>query len=379
MTPSKVFFTDLRTKMYGDGLPTKLRKLILAAGMDKIDFDGKFVAIKIHFGELGNLSFLRPNYARVVVDLVKELGGKPFLTDCNTLYPGFRKNALEHLECAWLNGFTPYTVGCPVIIGDGLKGTDEVDVPVAGGEYVEKAHIGRAVMDADIVISLNHFKGHEEMGFGGALKNLGMGCGSRAGKKDMHSGGKAGIDPELCRGCKQCQKQCANNGLLFDETTRKMTVTENCVGCGRCLGACNFDAIAFADSRANDELGCRIAEYSKAVIDGRPNFHISLVIDISPNCDCHAENDAPILPDIGMFASADPLALDQACADACLKATPLPNSQIGDNMKKADFVDCHDHFKNSRHTVDWKSCLEHAEKIGVGSRQYELITVDTRK
>lgn len=379
MTPSKVYFTDLRTKMYGDGLPTKLRRLILAAGMDKIDFDGKFVAIKIHFGELGNLSFLRPNYARVVVDLVKELGGKPFLTDCNTLYPGFRKNALEHLECAWLNGFTPYTVGCPVIIGDGLKGTDEVDVPVVGGEYVEKAHIGRAVMDADIVISLNHFKGHEEMGFGGALKNLGMGCGSRAGKKDMHSGGKAGIDPELCRGCKQCQKQCANNGLFFDETTRKMTVTENCVGCGRCLGACNFDAIAFADSRANDELGCRIAEYSKAVIDGRPNFHISLVIDISPNCDCHAENDAPILPDIGMFASFDPLALDQACADACLKATPLPNSQLGDNMKKADFVDCHDHFKNSRHTVDWNSCLEHAEKIGVGLRQYELITVDTRK
>lgn len=379
MTPSKVYFTDLRTKMYGDGLPTKLKKLILAAGMDKIDFDGKFVAIKIHFGELGNLSFLRPNYARVVVDLIKELGGKPFLTDCNTLYPGFRKNALEHLECAWLNGFTPYTVGCPILIGDGLKGTDDIDVPVEGGEYVEKAHIGRAIMDADIVISLNHFKGHEEMGFGGALKNLGMGCGSRAGKKDMHSGGKAGIDPELCRGCKQCQKQCANNGLRFDEATRKMTVTENCVGCGRCVGACNFDAIAFADSRANDELGCRIAEYSKAVIDGRPNFHISLVIDISPNCDCHAENDAPILPDIGMFASADPLALDQACADACLKATPLPNSQIGDNMKKADFVDCHDHFKNSRHTVDWKSCLEHAEKIGVGSRQYELITVDTRK
>ncbi len=379
MNKSKVFFTDMRTRMYGDGLTLKLQNLIKAAGIGSIDMDGKFVAIKMHFGELGNLSFLRPNYARAVVDVVKELGGKPFLTDCNTLYPGFRKNALEHLECAWMNGFTPYTVGCPVIIGDGLKGTDEVDVPVEGGEYVKAAHIGRAVMDADIIISLSHFKGHEEMGFGGALKNLGMGCGSRAGKKDMHSAGKATIDPELCRGCRKCQAQCANGGLLFDEEAHRMTVTEKCLGCGRCLGACNFDAISFADNRANDQLGCRIAEYTKAVIDGRPNFHISLVIDISPNCDCHAENDAPILPDIGMFASFDPLALDQACADACLEATPLPDSQLGDNMRDPDFVDHHDNFKNCRHTIDWKSCLEHAEKIGVGSRDYELINVNTRK
>ena len=379
MTRSKVYFTDLRTRMNGDGLAVKLQNLIRAAGIGNIDFDGKFVAIKIHFGELGNLSFLRPNYARAVVDVVKQLGGKPYLTDCNTLYPGSRKNALEHLECAWQNGFTPLTVGCPILIGDGLKGTDDIDVPVVGGEYVKNAHIGRAIMDADIIISLSHFKGHEATGFGGALKNLGMGCGSRAGKKDQHSAGKARVDAELCKGCRQCQKQCANGGLEFDENTRKMKVTGECVGCGRCIGACNFDAISFSEDRANDQLGCRIAEYSKAVIDGRPNFHISLVIDISPNCDCHAENDAPILPDIGMFASFDPLALDQACADACLKATPLPNSQITDNMKSDDFVDHHDHFKNCRHTIDWQSCLAHAEKIGVGSREYELINVNTRK
>ena len=137
--------------------------------------DGKFVAIKMHFGELGNLGFLRPNYARAVVDVVRELGGKPFLTDCNTLYPGSRKNALEHLYCAWENGFTPMTVNCPILIGDGLKGTDDVEVPVQGGKYIEKAKIGRAVMDADVIISLTHFKGHEMTGFGGALKHLGMG------------------------------------------------------------------------------------------------------------------------------------------------------------------------------------------------------------
>ena len=153
MAQSKVFFTDFRTKMYGDGLPIKFKNLIKKAGILDIDMDGKFVAIKTHFGELGNLSFLRPNYARALVEVIKEAGGKPFLTDCNTLYPGFRKNALEHMECAWLNGFTPYTVGCPVIIADGLKGTDDIDIPVKGGEYIKEAHIGRAVMDADIIIS----------------------------------------------------------------------------------------------------------------------------------------------------------------------------------------------------------------------------------
>ncbi len=375
MGTSKVYFTDFRAKI-GEGLPTKLKRLIRAAGIGDIDMDGKFVAIKMHFGEMGNLSFLRPNYARAVVDVVKEAGGVPYLTDCNTLYPGSRKNAIEHLYCAWENGFTPLTAGCPIIIGDGLKGTDDIEVPVVGGEYIEKAKIGRAVMDADIFISLSHFKGHETTGFGGAIKNIGMGCGSRAGKKDQHANGQPTIDPEKCKGCKACMKECANNGLRFDETTRKMSVdTVNCVGCGRCIGACNFDAIAFNDSAATKDLNCRMAEYTKAVVDGRPNFHISLIVDVSPNCDCHAENDAPILPNIGMFASFDPLALDQACVDACLKATPLPNSQLAEAMEKEDFCDRHDHFENTTPNAEYKTCLAHAEKIGLGSREYEIVVV----
>jgi uncharacterized Fe-S center protein len=150
---------------------------------------------------------------------------------------------------------------------------------------------------------------------------------------------------------------------------------ENCVGCGRCLGACNFDAIVFDNDAANALLNCRMAEYTKAVVDGRPSFHISLVVDVSPNCDCHGENDAPILPNLGMFASFDPLALDQACADACLKAAPLPGSQLSDNMSKPDFVDHHDHFVNSTPESEWRSCLDHAEKIGLGTREYEIIVV----
>ena len=376
MEQAKVYFSDFRTTAFGEGLPHKLQKLCRAAGIGNIDMDGKFVAIKMHFGEMGNLSYLRPNYAKAVVDLVRELGGKPFLTDCNTMYPGSRKNALEHLACAWENGFTPLSAGCPILIADGLKGTDDVAVPVAGGEYIREAKIGRAIMDADVFISLTHFKGHEVTGFGGALKNIGMGCGSRAGKKDQHANGQPTIDPALCRGCRRCERECANNGLQFDASARKMTInTANCVGCGRCLGACNFDAISFANRTAPRDLNYRMAEYTKAVVDGRPNFHISLVLDVSPNCDCHCENDAPILPDIGMFASFDPLALDQACVDACLAAEPLPNSQLSDNMHSAAFVDHHDHFQNNAPETEWKSCLEHAEKIGLGTRSYELIRV----
>ena len=202
---SKVYFTDMRA-LPGTNLQKKLEKLMRRAGMDTIDFQDKFAAIKIHFGEPGNLSYLRPNFAKTVADMVKSLGGKPFLTDCNTLYVGRRKNALDHLEAAYENGFSPFSTGCHVIIADGLKGTDEVEVPVEGGEYVKSAKIGRAIMDADVYIALSHFKGHESTGFGGAIKNTGMGCGSRAGKMEMHCAGKPTVNKEACKSCHMCEK-----------------------------------------------------------------------------------------------------------------------------------------------------------------------------
>ena len=236
MEKAKVYYTDFRTIAFGDGLPTKLKKLIQKAGIGQIDMDGKFVAIKMHFGEQGNISFLRPNYARAVVDVVKELGGKPFLTDCNTMYPGSRKNAIEHLYCAWENGFTPLTVGCPVIIGDGLKGTDDIGVPVAGGEYVKEARIGRAIMDADVFISLTHFKGHESTGFGGALKNIGMGCGSRAGKMEQHAAGKPAVQEGLCRGCHRCAKECGSDAITYNAENKAVIDYDKCRVCKN--GAC---------------------------------------------------------------------------------------------------------------------------------------------
>ncbi|MGO5337792.1 DUF362 domain-containing protein [Bilifractor sp. LCP19S3_H10] len=374
MEKSKVYFTDFRTHTNGPSLPGKLAKLIRKAGIGSIDMDGKFVAIKMHFGELGNISYLRPNYAKAVADVVKELGGKPFLTDCNTLYPGSRKNALDHLSCAEGNGFSMATTGCHVIIGDGLRGTDEVIVPIRNGEYLKEAYIGHAIMDADILISLTHFKGHEATGFGGALKNIGMGCGSRAGKMHQHNSGKPHVIEEQCRGCRNCAKECGSDAISY-ESGKAHIDQDICKGCGRCIGACNFDAIVNNNEDANEILGCKIAEYSQAVCDGRPTFHISLITDVSPNCDCHPENDAPILPNIGMFASFDPVALDQACVDACLAATPIRNSQLGDNLAKPDWHHYHDHFLDSNPNVRWKETLEHAEKIGLGSRSYELITM----
>ena len=373
MGASKVYFTDFRTHV-GVPLTDKLQKLCRRAGMEEIDFEGKFTAIKMHFGEMGNLSYLRPNYAKAVADLVKEQGGMPFLTDCNTLYPGSRKHALEHLLCAQINGFNYMTTGCQVLIADGLRGTDDIEVPVPNGEYCPTAYIGRAIMDADVFISLTHFKGHEATGFGGALKNIGMGCGSRAGKMQQHNQGKPHVDPDLCRTCRRCAKECGSDAISY-ETGKAVIDHDLCKGCGRCIGACSFDAISNDNADANEVLGCKIAEYSAAVCAGRPHFHISLVMDVSPNCDCHGENDAPILPNIGMFASFDPVALDQACVDACQASTPMPNSQLSDNLKREGWVCHHDHFTDNNPNVRWKETLEHAEKIGLGTREYELVRV----
>lgn len=371
MSNSKVYFTNLRAKP-GVNLLQKLERLVKKAGIEDIDFKGKLTAIKIHFGEPGNLAYLRPNYAKVIADVIKSLGGKPFLTDCNTLYVGRRKDALEHMEAAYENGYNPFSTGCHVIIGDGLKGTDEAYVPVPGGEYVKEAKIGQAIMDADAFISLTHFKGHELTGFGGALKNIGMGCGSRAGKMEMHSDGKPRVSAKRCRGCGSCIKICAQQAISIMEDNKATINHDRCVGCGRCIGICRFDAISPAWDESNDVLNRKIAEYALAVVHDRPHFHISLMIDIAPNCDCHAENDTPILPDIGMLASFDPVALDMACVELANRAPALPDSLLSDVGAPEPTAD---HFCHAHPETDWRSCLEHAEKLGLGQRAYELIEV----
>ena len=347
----------------------KLDRLIREAGIDKIDFKNKFVAIKIHFGEPGNIAYLRPNFAKVVADYVKEKGGYPFLTDCNTLYVGRRKNGLEHIDTAYENGFTPFSTGCNVIIGDGIKGLSEVYVPVRNGELCEKAIIGKEIMEADIVISLAHFKGHEMTGFGGALKNIGMGCGSRAGKMDMHSASGPKVKTDKCVGCGSCMRNCAHGAISIVDK-KAVIDRDKCAGCGRCIGACPFDAMAYIGDSSVEITSKKMAEYAMAVLDGRENFHINIVNNVSPYCDCHSENDVPIVPDIGMFASFDPVAIDVACADAVNAQPVMPNSILAERDQ------CHhDHFTDTHPVTNWKYCVDHAEKIGLGTKEYELIEI----
>ncbi|MBQ6513969.1 MAG: DUF362 domain-containing protein [Clostridia bacterium] len=371
MEKSKVYFTDFRTKPnVSQGV--RLQKLCRQAGLEKIDFEGKFVAIKLHFGELGNFAYIRPNYVKAVADLVKELGGKPFLTDCNTLYPGSRKNAVDHLLNADINGFNYMTTGCHNIIADGLKGTDDVVVPVPNGVYCREAYIGRALYDADVIIVLSHFKGHEVAGFGGAVKNLGMSGGSRAGKMQQHNEGKPTVDPDACRMCRQCAKQCGSDAISYD-SGKAYIDPDLCKGCGRCIGVCAFDAIYTNFDSVSEALGRKMAEYTAAIAAGKPVFWINMIMDVSPDCDCHGENDAPILPNLGMLASFDAVALDQACADLCLKADPLPNSQLTDRLSDPHAHTHNDPFKDVHPNTSWRECLEHAEKIGLGTRDYELV------
>lgn len=372
MDNSKVYFTSFKTTIH-ENLIEKLHRLMKQAGFESIDFTDKFTAIKLHFGEYGNLAFLRPNYARVVADYVKQLGGKPFLTDCNTLYVGSRKNALDHMDTAYINGFSPMQVGCNVIIADGLKGTNEVLVPI-NCEYVKEAKIGAAVMDADVFVSLTHFKGHEMAGFGGAIKNIGMGCGSRAGKMEQHCDGKPNVKEKRCVGCGSCIRICAHGAPSITDGKAHIDHTK-CVGCGRCLAVCPKDAIAAAFSKSGEMLNYRMAEYAYAVCKDRPCFHVALICDVSPSCDCHSENDIPIIPDVGMLASFDPVALDQACVDLCNRQPVMQGSVLADRIEKEPDCEHHEHFSVTNPNTNWESCLEHAEKIGLGTRSYELINI----
>ena len=369
---SEVYFTNLRTDP-DHHLLYKLEKLIRKAGIGKIDFNGKFTAIKIHFGEIGNMAYLRPDYAAVVVKIIKELGGKPFLTDCNTLYTGWRSNAIDHQDTAIKHGYTPFSVGTQVIIADGLKGLDYIEIPI-NGNYCKAPKIGAAIAEADIVVSLNHVKGHEMAGFGGALKNLGMGCGSVAGKKEMHCTSKPRIDKDECRGCGLCAKNCASHAISIVD--RKAVIDyDKCVGCGQCVATCQFNGAIVDNDEQVDILNCKIAEYAKATLLGKPNFHINLIMDVSPECDCWGYNDTPVVPNVGMLASFDPVALDCASAELVNAAPVIPNDNVLSHNREHHKHDHGDHWHMIHPDTNWRSCVEHAQKIGLGSMDYTLITV----
>ena len=321
MEKTKVYFSDLRTSPTSN-LLDKMERLLKRAGIGQLPLKDSFTAIKIHFGEPGNLAYIRPNYAARMANLLRSFGAKPFLTDCNTLYSGRRSNAVDHLQSAMENGFNPISAQCQVIIADGLKGTDYREIPV-DGEYCPAPKIGTAIADADIIISMNHFKGHEQAGFGGALKNLGMGCASVGGKLELHASSQPKVATENCIGCNICVKHCAHDAIHLNAERKAEIDYTKCVGCGQCVALCQHDAAVVSDWDTSERLNYKIAEYSVAVLKDKPHFHISFIMNVSPECDCWNHNDAAIIPDLGMLASADPVALDKACADLVIQAPVL--------------------------------------------------------
>ncbi len=357
---SVVYFTDMSTTP-GMGLLQKLKILIDRTGISEVVKRDDMVAIKIHFGEYGNMAYVRPTYLHVLTGRIKELGGKPFVTDANTLYKGSRTNAVDHIWTATVNGFSQEVIGAPVIIADGLRGSDEVAVPI-DGDYVKSAKIGSAIAIADVVIAITHFKGHEQTGFGGTLKNLGMGSASRAGKLEQHSTSKPVVMVDNCVACGMCERYCPTGAVkVISDKSGDVKVAahavidyDTCIGCGQCVAMCNYGAMVPQWNASSELLSMKIAEYSKAVLKGKKGLFVSFITNVSPDCDCWSINRPAVAPDIGIAASTDPVALDQACVDLVIKA-------VGK-----------DPFQEAHPDVSWKAQLEHAEKIGLGSRKYEI-------
>lgn len=355
MEKSKVFFADYYSNSKKDNLSVKIKKLFDKAGFKDFIGENSLTAIKLHFGERGNITYLHPVNVRQVVDKVKECGGKPFLTDTNTLYSGSRTNSIDHIQSAIENGFAYSVVGAPIIIADGLYSKNSVDVPVHL-KHFEEVKIGGEIYHADSMIVLSHFKGHGMAGFGGALKNLAMGCATAPGKQMQHSDVLPTVKADDCIGCRRCFSNCRVKAI---EMIDKVAVINHdiCYGCGECVTLCPTRAIDVEWESESDVFVEKMAEYAFGAVQNKKGKvgYITFVSNITPLCDCVGYSGKPVAHDIGVLASFDPVALEQACLDLVIE-------QVG-----------HDPFQEIHHHVRAERIIEYAEEIGMGSRQYQLI------
>lgn len=365
---AKVYFTDMRAG-HKKSLLDKVEKLFDRAGFAEIIEPKDLVAIKLHFGERGNTGYIRPQFIRRIVKRVKELGGMPFLTDANTLYAGSRSNAVDHLQTAIENGFAYAVVDAPLIIADGLTGKDYINVEINRKNFKE-VKIGAAAYHADALIAVTHFKGHEMTGFGGVLKNIGMGLGSRSGKQMMHSDVLPSVNPDKCKGCERCSQWCPAQAIGVRD---KVSVVDEskCIGCGECTVTCPVQAIDINWKTEPDIIQEKIVEYVEGVLKNKKGKYgfITFITNVSPDCDCYGWTDAPLVKDIGILASRDPVALEQACVDLVNQAAVLPDNRLEGKG------DVQDKFRALYPAIDWSRQLSYAEEIGLGTRQYELVKI----
>mgnify|MGYP001097762192 FL=1 len=366
---SKVYFTDMRASAK-ENLLGKVVRLADMLDLKQIVPPRGLVAIKLHFGEKGNTAYIRPTFVRQIVDRVKALGAFPFLTDANTLYAGTRADSVSHLHTAVENGFAFSVVNAPLIIADGLRGASYTAVKI-GQELVKTAYVGTEIAEADGLISLAHFKGHELSGFGGTIKNLGMGCAARRGKMVQHADLSPKITRKKCVGCGECVEHCAQSAISLREGKAGID-PKKCIGCGECILICGNKAI---DVQWNADIALfqkKMVEYTLAVLKGKIGkvAFLNFLTQISPACDCYGHSDAPIVHDLGIMASLDPVAIDQASVDMVNRQKGLESSSLPANKNPGG-----DKFRAIYPKVDWAIQLEHAEKIGLGSREYELINL----
>ncbi len=361
-----VWFADLRAGNR-ENLFDKLERLLECAELPQLVTRGDLTAIKLHFGEKGGHAYIRPVFIRKIVEQIRQAGGKPFLTDSSTLYPGERKEAVSALTCGLQNGFAYAVVEAPLIMSDGLRGTSSRRVPI-NGELLNSADIGLEILEADLLVTVSHFKCHELTGFGGAIKNLGMGCSSRQGKLEQHSNVAPKVASQLCNLCRACLPACAHDAISFDEDSAQID-PEKCAGCSRCITVCEQQAIQIQWNEEADKVMRKMAEYALGAVSGKENkqLYINFITQVSPSCDCYGHSDAAIVPDIGILAGNDPVALDQACADLVNQAEGLKGTALTDGHEPGG-----DKFRGVHPAIDWEVTLEHAEKIGLGSREYIL-------
>lgn len=366
---SKVFAMDLRTSLQ-ENLYVKLDRLLDVAGFDEIVKERHLVAIKLHFGEKGNTAYIPPIHLRHLVNRIKNLGGKPFLTDTNTLYVGSRTNSVDHLSTAIENGFAFAVAGAPLTIADGLRGNSGVAVAVNLPLY-EEVYIGADVVHADSLISAAHFKGHELAGFGGTIKNLGMGCASRRGKLAQHCEISPEFEVKKCIGCGECVAHCSADAI---ELVKKKAIkdSDKCIGCGECIAVCPEEAVSIPWDSDTARFQKKMVEYTVGVLKGKEerSIFLNFVTKVTPQCDCYGYSDTPLVKDLGILASRDLVAIDQAAVDLVNAQPALADCCLETNRGPGE-----DKFRGVYPHIDWSIQLGYAEELGLGTRDYELIYV----
>ncbi|MDI6840668.1 MAG: DUF362 domain-containing protein [bacterium] len=355
---SKVYFIDFSTGFRKKSYPSqdiisKLDSLFIRSGLLDLFKEKELgvkplVACKLHFGERGNTGFVKPVFVKKIVEIIKLKGGLPFLTDTNSLYVGERGDAPSHIRLAAEHGFN----GAPIIIADGLRGEEHIKVK-SNGKHFNELKIASSIYYADIMIVISHFKGHYVTGFGGALKNLGMGCASKAGKLEQHSSVSPWVGDE-CTGCGACKRWCPADAIKITDVAK--ILSSKCIGCAVCISVCKIGAIKINWEDVSVQLQERMIEYAKGAVTGKRVGYINFITDVTPLCDCWGSSDPPVVPDIGILASLDPVSIDAASFDLVNKAS------LGK-------------FGKLHPSAEPEVQLNYAEQIGLGTQKYKLIKV----